>query len=102
MLISGRFHYSIIAMYLKCPFIILSSNTPKNLGLIKMTRLPNQVIDYQDSNLQEKIQNEFDNILNKKEAYIVSDKHLGVLYNLANSNFTYTKRNKIDNRKNYP
>lgn len=33
LLVSGRFHYSIAAAFLKTPFILLDSNTPKNRAL---------------------------------------------------------------------
>lgn len=43
LLISGRFHHSIAAAFLKTPFIVMGSNTPKIKGMLEMVNIKNFV-----------------------------------------------------------
>lgn len=87
LLISGRFHYSIISMFLQRPFILLNSNTTKNIGLIEITKLPQNVFNYSINNLEIVIHNEVVKILQEPSKYILSIKKLKNLEQLAMKNF---------------
>lgn len=54
LLVSGRFHHSIAAAFLRTPFIALNSNTPKMDGLMQMLHL-SPPISYATENLLEKL-----------------------------------------------
>ena len=46
LLVSGRFHHSLAAAWLKTPFLLFGSNTPKIPGLMKMLGLNNSFIPF--------------------------------------------------------
>ncbi|MEA2111216.1 MAG: polysaccharide pyruvyl transferase family protein [Campylobacterota bacterium] len=87
MLISGRFHYSIIAMFLQCPFVLLNSNTSKNFGLIEMTQLPNKILSFDLANLKDELLREVLKIEKEPKKYSLQESELKRLENLAKGNF---------------
>ncbi|MEE9493377.1 MAG: polysaccharide pyruvyl transferase family protein [Gammaproteobacteria bacterium] len=54
LLVSGRFHHSIAAAFLKTPFVLLASNTQKNRALAESLSLP-APISYDMNNFSERV-----------------------------------------------
>lgn len=86
LLISGRFHHSIAAAFLKTPFIALTSNTPKMNGMLQMLSLP-QPISTDTKQLSEKLTNMALEVLQQPAKWVVNENVLEHLQQLAENNF---------------
>lgn len=86
LLISGRFHHSIAAAFLKTPFIALNSNTPKINGMLQMLKLP-KPISMDTEQLSSHLINVISQVLQQPSQWIASDDVLENLRQLAHKNF---------------
>ena len=89
MLVSGRFHYSIVSLFLQRPFILLNSNTSKNLGLLEMLHLPNKVFGFDSKDLKNELLEEVRKIREEPEKYILQSVELENLEKLARDNIVF-------------
>ena len=72
LLISGRFHHSIAAAFLKTPFVALQTNTPKLDALLEMLSLPWK-LSVTDNNASELLMEMVDLLLLSPGRGIVDD-----------------------------
>ena len=86
LLISGRFHHSIAAAFLKTPLIALNSNTPKMNGMLQMLSLPTP-ISMDAKQLSKHLTNIAIEAIEHPNQYIASDEVLDELCQLAKNNF---------------
>ena len=89
MWVSGRFHYSIVSLFLQRPFILLNSNTSKNLGLLEMLHLPNKVFGFDSKDLKNELLEEVRKIREEPEKYILQSVELENLEKLARDNIVF-------------
>ncbi|WP_367607135.1 tetratricopeptide repeat protein [Legionella sp. W05-934-2] len=90
LLLSGRFHHSIAAAFLKTPFIALNSNTPKMNGMLEMLQLP-EPISMETEHLSEQLIKIIDKVMQNPNQWIAKDDVLESLTQLAKNNFAGIK-----------
>ena len=93
LLVSGRFHHSIAAAFLKTPFIALNSNTPKMEGLMQMLHLP-EPLRYDDVNLLTKLELKAADLLGNGQEGLLSNDRAEELRKFALFNFEGILQNK--------
>ena len=89
LLISGRFHHSIAAYFQNTPFVLMASNTPKNVALSE-TLMTDKPIDYSDEKFAESL---LGSALEKLDTAYSSDQDL--VFNLierAKLNFSKARK----------
>lgn len=86
LLISGRYHHTIAAAFLKTPFIVMESNTPKIDGLLQMLSLDTKVSS-QDDHLNDCLVQQATKLLQNPESGLVNSEILAYLRDLSLRNF---------------
>jgi polysaccharide pyruvyl transferase WcaK-like protein len=80
LLISGRFHHTIAAAVLGTPYILLESNTPKNMGLAKILNAETP-LSYADADFLTQLINRTNFCLNNTE--YKKDEHNSLIFSLC-------------------
>lgn len=86
LLISGRFHHSIAAAFLHTPFIVMSSNTSKIKGMMKMLDIET-FVSVEESDLAAYLADRALTLLQKPEAGLLDDEIRESMLALAQKNF---------------